>query len=98
MNEERAEVSDWWRQLQILHTMLIFLINNFYFLLVVKFLKLKKKSFWETYHKNLFPVSVENCMIWSAFLHENLELSCVPTHRTPTPRLFLRVCELFILL
>ena len=45
MDEERAEVSDWWRQLQILNTMLIFLINNFYFLLVVKFLRLKKKSF-----------------------------------------------------
>ena len=45
MNEERTEVSDWWRQLQILHTMLIFLINNFYFLLVVKFLKIKKFLF-----------------------------------------------------
>lgn len=45
MNEERTEVSDWWRQLQILHTMLIFLTNNFYFLLVVKFLKIKKFLF-----------------------------------------------------
>lgn len=49
----------------------------------VKFLRLKKNLFEKTYHKNLFPVSVENRMIWSAFLHGNLELSCVTTLHPP---------------